>query len=386
MHAVQITSNARAYLHFFKRIEPANKLVVLDNCFHNRFCHSNGWGRLLGAHALKSQKGCQSSSEGQNFSHINPIVHFAVESFKDGSLVKGGDLLFSIDKREFETALRQAEAQISIAEAAFDFSKGQLARAESLIQNGNISQSVVDERRESHLEARGALEQAKAALERAQIDYDYTEIRAPISGRIDQKLLDAGNLVNANETILTTIVSQDPIYFFFDIDERYYLSYARDARTRGTTLQEGGGGLEVVVTLSDESIPPISGRLDFSENRIDPATGTMRIRAVLGNAEGVLTPGLFGRVTVPGSLPYEGILVPDNAIVADQNRRLVMMVDEDGNVSPRPVRPGPMVDGYRVIREGLSGSETIVVLGIVRARPGAVVAPELVVLPPVAGQ
>ena len=306
--------------------------------------------------------------------------------FKDGSLVKAGDLLFSIDKREFQTALRQAEAQIDIAEAAFDFSKGQLARAESLIRNGNISQSVVDERRESHLEARGALEQAKATLERAQIDYDYAEIRAPISGRIDQKLLDAGNLVNANETILTTIVSHDPIYFFFDIDERYYLSYARDARTRGTTLQEGGGGLNVVVTLSDESIPPISGRLDFSENRIDPATGTMRIRAVLANAEGVLTPGLFGRVNVPGSLPYEGILVPDNAIVADQNRRLVMMVDENGNVSPRPVRPGPKVDGYRVIREGLSGTETIVVSGIVRARPGAVVAPELVVLPLVAGQ
>ncbi|MBS9716789.1 efflux RND transporter periplasmic adaptor subunit [Pseudohalocynthiibacter aestuariivivens] len=306
--------------------------------------------------------------------------------FKDGTLVEAGELLFSIDKREFQTALLQAEAQIDIAEASFDFSKGQLSRAESLIQNGNISQSVVDERRERHLEARGNLEQAKAALERAQIDYDYAEIRAPISGRIDQKLLDVGNLVNANATILTTIVSHDPIYFFFDIDERYYLSYARDARTRGTTLQEGGGGLEVVVTLSDESIPPISGHLDFSENRIDPATGTMRIRAVLGNAEGVLTPGLFGRVSVPGSLPYEGILVPDNAIVADQNRRLVMMVDEAGNVSPRPVLPGPKVDGYRVIREGLTGSETIVVSGIVRARPGAVVTPELVVLPPVAGQ
>ena len=306
--------------------------------------------------------------------------------FRDGTLVDAGDLLFSIDKREFQTALRQAEAQIDIAQAAFDFSKGQLARAESLVQNGNISQSVVDERRESYLEARGALEQGKAALERAQIDYDYAEILAPISGRIDQKLLDAGNLVNANSTILTTIVSHDPIYFFFDIDERYYLSYARDARTRGTTLQEGGGGLDVVVTLSDESIPPISGRLDFSENRIDPATGTMRIRAVLDNAEGVLTPGLFGRVIVPGSLPYEGILVPDNAIVADQNRRLVMLVDNEGNVSPRPVRLGPTVDGYRVIRDGLDGSETIVVSGIVRARPGAVVTPELTVLPPVAGQ
>ena len=216
--------------------------------------------------------------------------------FRDGSLIKAGDLLFSIEKREFQSALRQAEAQIDIAEAAFDFSKGQLTRAEALIQNGNISQSVVDERRESHLEARGTLEQARATLERAQIDYDYADIRAPISGRVDRKFLDVGNLVNANETILTTIVSDNPIYFFFDIDERDYLSYARDARARGTTLQEGGGGLEVIVTLSDESITPITGRLDFSENRIDPATGSMRIRAVLANTGGILTPGLFGRV------------------------------------------------------------------------------------------
>ncbi len=306
--------------------------------------------------------------------------------FKDGSLVTAGDLLFSIDKREFQTALNQAESQIDIAQAAFDFSEGQLTRAESLIKNGNVSQSVVDERRGNHLEARGILEQAKSALERAQIDFDYAKIRAPISGRIDQKFLDVGNLVKANDTILTTIVSHDPIFFYFDIDERYYLAYARDARTRGTTLQEGGGGLEVVVTLSDEIIPPIFGRLDFSENQIDPATGTMRIRAVLDNADGVLTPGLFGRVNVPGSLPYEGILVPDNSIVADQNRRLVMLVDEEGNVSPRPVRPGPKIDGYRVIREGLDGSETIVVSGVIRARPGAVVTPELIVLPPVADQ
>jgi RND family efflux transporter MFP subunit len=306
--------------------------------------------------------------------------------FKDGSLVKAGDLLFSIDEREFKAALRQAEAQIVIAEAAFDFSKNQLNRAESLIQNGNIPQSVVDERRDNHIRARGALEQARAALVRAQINDDYTKIRAPLSGRIDRKLLDVGNLVNANDTILTTIVSIDPIYFFFDIDERNYLSYARDARARGTTLQEGGGGLEVVVTLSDESIPPLTGHLDFSENRIDAATGSMRVRAVLDNEDGVLTPGLFGRVSVPGSLPYEGILVPDNAIVADQNRRLVMVVDDAGKVSPRPVRPGPKVDGYRVIREGLDGSESIVVSGIVRARPGAVVTPEPVVLPPVAEQ
>ncbi len=304
--------------------------------------------------------------------------------FTDGQLVKKGDLLFTIEQRQFQTALRQAEAQIGVSMATLDFAKEQLDRAESLIQNGNIAQSTVDQRREAFLAASGALEQARAADELARIDLEWTEIRAPMSGRIDRTLVDPGNLVGANETVLTTIVSDDPAYFFFDIDERYFLAYARDARTRGSTLQEGGGGLEVMVTLSDEKIPAQKGILDFSENRIDPETGTMRVRAVLENPDGVLTPGLFGRVNVPGSLPYEGVLVPDQAVVADQNRRLVMIVDGEGKIIPRPVRPGPKIDGYRVIREGLDGSETIVVEGIVRARPGSVVTPELIELPLIA--
>ena len=303
--------------------------------------------------------------------------------FQDGTLVEKGATLFTIDPRQFSTALRQAEAQIDVATATFDFAKEQLDRARSLIANGNIAQSVLDQRREAFLLAQGALEQARAALELASLDLEYSQITAPMTGRIDQALVDPGNLVLANDTELTSIVSLDPIYFYFDIDERYFLAYARDARARGVSLQEGGG-LYVRVTLSDAKIPPLTGRLDFSENRIDRNTGTMRVRAILDNPNEVLTPGLFGRVNVPGSLPYEGILIPDAAIVADQNRRLVMTVDEAGNVTPRPVRPGPRIDGYRVIREGLDGSETIVIEGLLRARPGAVVTPELVELPPIA--
>ena len=303
--------------------------------------------------------------------------------FQDGTLVEKGATLFTIDPRQFSTALRQAEAQIDVATASFDFAKEQLDRARSLIANGNIAQSVLDQRREAFLLAQGALEQARAALELASLDLEYSQITAPMTGRIDQALVDPGNLVLANDTELTSIVSLDPIYFYFDIDERYFLAYARDARARGVSLQEGGG-LDVRVTLSDAKIPPLTGRLDFSENRIDRNTGTMRVRAILDNPNEVLTPGLFGRVNVPGSLPYEGILIPDAAIVADQNRRLVMTVDEAGNVTPRPVRPGPRIDGYRVIREGLDGSETIVIEGLLRARPGAVVTPELVELPPIA--
>ncbi|MFD1157120.1 efflux RND transporter periplasmic adaptor subunit [Roseovarius aestuarii] len=304
--------------------------------------------------------------------------------FTDGRVVEKGDLLFTIEQRTFETALRQATAQINVAQSTFDFAQEQLERAEALITNGNISQSSVDQRREAFLAAQGALEQARAASELAQIDLEFTEIRAPISGRIDRRLVNPGNLVTANETVLTSIVSSDPVYFYFDIDERYFLSYARDARARGVPLQEGGGGLEVTVMLSDESIPPQVGVLDFSENRIDRETGTMRVRAVLENPDDILTPGLFGRINVPGSLPYEGVLVPDQAIVADQNRRLVMTVDGEGNVVPREVDIGPKVDGYRVVRSGLDGSETIVVEGMVRARPGGVVTPEMTELPLVA--
>ncbi|WP_299621816.1 efflux RND transporter periplasmic adaptor subunit [uncultured Tateyamaria sp.] len=304
--------------------------------------------------------------------------------FSDGSIVEEGQVLFTIDQRQFRTALRQAQALIDVAQATYDFAEEQLERAEALIANGNIPQSTVDARREAFLSAQGTLEQSRAALELAELDLEYSQITAPMAGRIDQALVDPGNLVLANDTMLTSIISSDPIYFNFDIDERYFLAYARDARVRGVSLQEGGGGLEVRVSVSDRSIPPQVGYLDFSENRIDSETGTMRVRAVLDNPDDILTPGLFGRVNVPGSLPYEGILVPDAAIVADQNRRLVMSVDDEGNVTPIPVRPGPRIDGYRVIRDGLEGSEVIVVEGIIRARPGSVVAPEMVELPPVA--
>lgn len=305
-------------------------------------------------------------------------------NFRDGALVAEGDLLFTIDPRLFDAALRQAEAQVAIAQANYDFSNEQLERATSLSASGNIPQSLVDERRQAFLAATGALEQARQALETAQINLDFSKVSAPISGRIDRRRVTPGNLVRADDTVLTTIVSIDPIYFYFDIDERYFLAYSRDARTRGSSLQEGGGGLEVRVRLSDERREPMTGQLDFSENRLDAATGSMRVRAIVPNPDGVLTPGLFGRVNVPGSFPYKGVLIPDAAIVGDQNRQLVMTVDEAGNVIPLEVRPGPRIDGYRVIREGLDGTETIVIEGLVRARPGAVVTPVMVELPAVA--
>ena len=305
--------------------------------------------------------------------------------FVDGTKVEEGDLLFTIDQRPFLTSLRQAESSVKANEASFNFAQQQLERAEQLLNRGNISRSVVDERRESFLSAQSAIEGSRAALERARLDLEYTEIRAPISGRIGRRLISVGNLIEANASVLTTIVSVNPIYFYFDINERYFLAYSRDAQARGASLQEGGGGLNVRVTLGGRENEEVrTGVLDFSENRIDQNTGTMRVRAIIDNADEFLQPGLFGRINVPGSLPYDGILIPDEAIVADQQRRLVYVLDAENKARQVDVRPGPRIDGYRVIRDGLKGDERIVINGLMRVRPGSPVTPEVVELPPVA--
>jgi RND family efflux transporter MFP subunit len=303
--------------------------------------------------------------------------------FTDGQIVKQGDLLFTIDQRPFQTKVEQAEAAVNAAQAVLTFAKDDLDRAVQLAARGNIPQQTVDERRQSYQVAEAQLASAQSQLVGAKLDLEYTEIRAPIGGRIDEKLISIGNLVKANDTLLTTIVSQDPIYFYFDIDERSYLAYARDARSKGETLQEGAGSLPVTVRLVDKREAPRDGVLDFSQNVLDQGTGTMRVRAVLKNDDGVLQPGLFGRINVPGSLPYKGVLIPDEAIAADQERRIVYVVGADNKVTAKVIRPGPRIDGYRVVRDGLNGDETIVVNGLMRLRPGIVVAPQLVELPPV---
>lgn len=302
--------------------------------------------------------------------------------FKDGAIVKKGDLLFTIDQRPFQAAFDAAKSQVDVVSSLLNFSKAQLDRAEELAKTGNISASTVDDRRREYLAAQAQMQGAEATLRTASLNLEFTEIRAPISGRIDRRWVSAGNLIQADQTQLTFIVSLDPIDFYFDVDERLYFAYARDARARGDSLQEGGGGLDVVVHVADRKQDGFQGRLDFAENRIDNATGTMRMRATFSNPEGVLQPGMFGRINVPGSLPHPGVLLPDEAIGADQDRRIVYVVDADGNVSTKPVRTGPRIDGYRVIREGLTGDETVVVNGLLRVRPGVKVKVEMVTLPP----
>jgi RND family efflux transporter MFP subunit len=301
--------------------------------------------------------------------------------FRDGQIVREGDILFVVDKRPYQATLRRAEAAVTAAQTRVDFARGDLERYERLARSGTAPERQLEQARQSFQQAQADIAALRADIETARLNLSFTDIRSPITGRIGRKLVSEGNLVAADQTLLATVVSTDPIHFYFDLDERSYIAYARSAVSGGMPTGRNGDGIDVTAGLLDERDLPRKGRMEFLDNRIDPATGTMRARATFPNSDGLLTPGLFGRVRVPGSAPYKGVLIPDEAIVADQDRRFVWTVAEDGTVAARAVRPGPRIDGYRVVRNGLDGNETIVVAGLQRVRPGARVTPQRVDLP-----
>lgn len=302
--------------------------------------------------------------------------------FTDGALVKKGDLLFVIDPRPYKIALEQADAQLQSAKATLTYAEAQLKRAEGLVKSGGQSVQTLEDRRREWISAQASVRAAEATADRAKLDLEYTRITAPIDGRIDRNQISVGNLIQADQSVLTTIVTLNPIDFYFDVDERRLLNFARTARGRGDDLQLGGGGVEVKVTIVDSNEKPFTGKLDFAENRIDRETGTMRLRARFDNPQLILQPGLFGRVEVQASNTYRATLVPDEAIGSDQNVRVVYVVGADGTVSTKPVRLGTRVHGYRIIHDGLDGSETIIVNGLMRARPGSKVTPQMIELSP----
>jgi len=303
-------------------------------------------------------------------------------SFRDGAIVKLGDPLFTIDKRPYQAALDQAEAAVTSAQARVAFAQSDYERAAALGRTGNITEQLLEQRRNTLETARGDLLGAQAAARTARLNLGFTEIHAPMAGRIGRKLISEGNLVTADQTLLTTIVSLDPIYFYFDVDERSFLAYQRTLQI-GTVSDANQNRLPVRVGLTDEKEFNRKGVLDFLDNRVDQATGTMRARASIENKDLFIRPGLFGTIEVPGSPSHRGVLIPDEAIGTDQDRRIVWVVANDGTVTPRVVRPGPRIDGYRLIREGLKGDETIVISGLQRVRPGAKVTPQSQELPPV---
>jgi multidrug efflux system membrane fusion protein len=302
-------------------------------------------------------------------------------NFTDGQNVKKGDLLFVIDRRPYKAALEQAQAALASAKARQSFSQTDLERAQTLSRSGNISEQVTDQRRQASLTAQADVDSAQAAVNNAQLNYDFSEVKAPVNGRISRRLVTEGNIVSADQTMLTTIVSLDPIWFSFTVDEKSFLKY-QNSLGIGMGQTQAGKGVPIMISLSGEAKPTRKGSLDFVDNRVDNATGTILLRATVPNADQFIKPGLFGIVAMPATKPFQGVMIPDEAVAANQDKRIVYVVGPDDVIQQKDVVLGPKVDGYRVIRSGLKGDETLVVNGVARIRPGAKVTPETIELPP----
>ena len=300
--------------------------------------------------------------------------------FTDGQIVNKGDLLFVIDPRPYQIALDSARAQLGEASARLDLANRQLSRAASLRKSDYVAASTYDERAQDVASATAAVETAKAAINAAELDLDFTHVTAPLTGRVGRHEVSLGNLIsggsNGATTLLTTIVSLDPIYLNFDVSESDLLAYQR-AVASGRLKSPRDQPIGVFAHLPDETNWSLQGRLDFLSNQVDRTTGTIRARATFPNPGYLITPGQFGRVRIPASEPYQAILIPDDALVTDQSRKLVLTVDADGTVVPKVVRPGPKYDplGLRIVRDGLDPSDRIIINGLMRARPGAKVTP-----------
>ena len=301
-------------------------------------------------------------------------------NFQDGAFVKKGDVLFVVDPRPYQATLDQAKAALASAKARVSFSQTDLERAQNLTRTGNITEQAADQRRQVAQTAQADLDSAQANVTQAALNLDFTEVRAPVAGKVSRRLVSEGNIVVADTTRLTTIVSLDPIYFSFTVDERSFLNYERELAI-GMSHQVDAPPPAVRIALTGEDEPQHKGVLDFVDNSVDDATGTVLLRATVENKDGLIKPGLFGIISMPASERYKGVLIPDEAVATNQDKRIVYVVADDNTVSAREVRVGGKIDGYRIVRKGLDGSETIVISGLTRVRPGAKVTPERKDLP-----
>jgi RND family efflux transporter MFP subunit len=298
---------------------------------------------------------------------VRPRVAGAIDSvhFQDGQRVRKGQLLFVIDPRPFEAQLAKARADLAGARAALANADAELKRAEALVKDHLISQTQADLRNATQLQAAAALAAAEAAVSAAQLNVSFTRIEAPISGRASWRRLAPGNLVAADATVLTTIVSEDPIRFLFDAPESALLKYRRAG---------GAQASQVDIRLQDETDFRRKGRVDFLDNTLDRSSGTIRARATVPNPDGLITPGMFGHLRLYEAKPFEALLVPDEAIVTDQTRQVVYTIGADDQVQQKVVQPGRLLNGLRVIRAGLEPTDRVVISGMQRARPGRKVA------------
>jgi RND family efflux transporter MFP subunit len=297
--------------------------------------------------------------------------------FKDGQAVKQGDLLLVIDPRPYRLAVEQAKADVERANAKLEIASLDVQRATPLIQNQTLTGREFDTRKSAQRDATGQVASAEATLKQAELNLEWTAVRAPISGRISDRRVDPGNLVTGGSTgatLLTVIVSEDPIHFVFDGSEADFIHYLRLAAA-GSRPSSRDAQNPVSVRLADETDYKHEGRMDFVDNAVNPKTGTIRGRAIFDNKDGLLTPGFFGRLRLFGG-EHDALLIPDTAIASDQSRKIVFTVADDGTVGTKLVEQGPIVDGLRVIRSGLAPTDRIVIDGLQRARPGQKVKPE----------
>ena len=303
-------------------------------------------------------------------------------NFKDGQIVQPGDLLFTLDKRSFEIAVESAKADIAKAEAQVEQTGADVDRAEPLIKNKTITEQTYDTRRANLAVAMASKQTAEASLKSAQLNLDWTDVRASIGGRVSDKKVDVGTLISGggsapSPTLLTTIVSLDPIHFVFDVSESDYLRYSR-LKASGERPSSRDMANPVRIKLADEPDFLHQGTMDFVDNQLSTRSGTLRGRAVLDNKDGLLTPGVFGRLQLFGG-DTDALLIPDTAVVSDQAKKIVFTVDKEDTIVATPVTLGPIVDGLRVVRSGLDKSMRVVIEGIANpaVRPGAKVAPQV---------
>jgi RND family efflux transporter MFP subunit len=305
---------------------------------------------------------------------VRPRVSGAIESvhFQDGQVVKQGELLFVIDPRPYAAQLAHAKAQVAGARAQLANADAELKRAQALVGARLVSEADTEVRAAAQQQAAADLAAAEAMVQTQELNLSFTRVTAPLAGRASYRRLAPGNIVTADTTALTTIVSEDPIRFVFDVPESALLKYKREA--------EGARASSVDIRLQDETEYRWKGQVDFLDNALDRSSGTIRLRAVVDNPDGFISPGMFGQMRLFAPKPFDALLVPDQAIVTDQTRQVVYVVDSQGVVGQKVVRPGRLIDGLRVIREGLAPTDRIIISGVQRARPGrAVTAKEGVV-------
>ncbi|MGD9828985.1 MAG: efflux RND transporter periplasmic adaptor subunit [Hyphomicrobiaceae bacterium] len=298
--------------------------------------------------------------------------------FVDGQIVKKGDLLFTIDPRPFERVLAQVRAELEATRIRAEYTAKEVKRGRPLVERKTMSDVVFDQRVNAGRDAAAAVKIAEAKVKSAELDVEFTKVTAPFTGRVSRHLVSVGNYVSggsATGTLLTTLVTLDPIQFYFDVSQSDYLKYVRLTRS-GSKASAAEKGTPVELALQDEKGFPHKGRIDFVDNRLDLGTGTMRVRAILDNPSGLFSPGMFARVRVVGSERYTALLLPDAAIGTDQTKKFVYVVNEIGVVARRAVTLGPVVGGLRVVRTGLRPTDWIIVKGLVRARPGVKVTPK----------